>query len=261
MKSRLLLALFLSVIALPARAAWRVAESAHFRVFGEMSENRLRDQVQLLEDYRNLLGMFTNANVADGGPRLDVYLVERFGQAVPFGKAGDRTAGVYIAGANGIAAFAEVGDAGQHTLLHEYAHHHMFAGTGLSYPAWYVEGFAEYFSTATFRPKEVEFGLASAGRAYALQLQPWLPWEQLITVDSDSRPARRAACFTRRAGCSPIIFSANPACAIGWSPICSRPPTAPRRRQLFASTWCPIPARWTSSSGCTCAAAISPTAG
>lgn len=176
---------FLSVILLllllpaPSAAAWRVAESAHFRVYADMSEADLRKRVELLEDYRDLLGRFTTAKVDDNAPKLDVYIVDTMSSAVPFGKLGPDVAGFYSASDHGIAAYATKGEFGQKVLLHEYAHHHMFAATGQSYPAWYVEGFAEYFMTASFQPKQVEFGLFDGGRAYALS-QPWLNWDRVI---------------------------------------------------------------------------------
>ena len=167
----------------PTMAAWRVAESPHFRVYGNMPADLLRRRVELLEDYRNLLGKFTTAKVEDGAPKLDIYIVDNIASAVPFGKVGPDVAGFYNAGDRGIAAVATKGEFGQKVLLHEYAHHHMFASTGQSYPAWYVEGFAEYFMTATFAPTRVDFGLFDAGRAYALSL-PWLAWDRVIGRDS-----------------------------------------------------------------------------
>ena len=167
----------------PAFAAWRVAESAHFRVYADMSADLLRRRVELLEDYRNLLGRFTTAQVDDSAPKLDVYIVENISSAVPFGKIGPDVAGFYNAGDRGIAAFATKGDFGKKVLLHEYAHHHMFASTGQSYPGWYVEGFAEYFMTATFYPTRVDFGGFDLGRAYALS-RPWLPWDRVIGRDN-----------------------------------------------------------------------------
>ncbi|WP_313669991.1 hypothetical protein [Sandarakinorhabdus sp.] len=170
--------------AVPGAAAWRVAESAHFRVYGEMPADALRKRVELLEDYRNLLGMFTTAKLDDDAPRLTIYLVDAIASAVPFGEIAPSAAGFYSAGDRGIAAYAEKGDFGQKVLLHEYAHHHMFASTGRSYPAWYVEGFAEYFMTTTFQPKRVEFGLFDRGRAYSLS-GVWLPWEQVLGRNLD----------------------------------------------------------------------------
>ncbi|WP_372917568.1 hypothetical protein [Sandarakinorhabdus sp.] len=160
-------------------AAWRMAESAHFRVYGTMPADALRKRVERLEDYRNLLGKFTTAKVDEDAPKLDIYIVDTIDSAVPFGRIGASVAGFYSAGDGGIAAYATKGDFGQKVLLHEYAHHHMFASTGLSYPAWYVEGFAEYFMTASFAPTRVDFGLFDSGRAYSLT-DAWLPWERII---------------------------------------------------------------------------------
>lgn len=171
------------VVASPAAAAWRVAESAHFRVYADMSAADLRRRAELLEDYRDLLGKFTTAQVNEAAPKLDIYIVETIASAVPFGKIGPNVAGFYNAGDRGIAAYATKGDFGQKVLLHEYTHHHMFASTGQSYPAWYVEGFAEYFMTAVFYPTRVEFGNFDNGRAYALSL-PWLNWDRVIGRDN-----------------------------------------------------------------------------
>jgi hypothetical protein len=123
------------VVASPGAAAWRVAESAHFRVYADMSATDLRRRAELLEDYRTLLGKFTTAQVDEAAPKLDIYIVDTMSSAVPFGKVGPDVAGFYNAGDRGIAAFATKGEFGQKVLLHEYAHHHMFASTGQSYPA------------------------------------------------------------------------------------------------------------------------------
>ncbi len=66
-------ALFLTTA---ANAAWRVAETAHFRVYGEQSETLLRERAVLLEDYSALLRILTNGvEEMDGAPRLDIFLV------------------------------------------------------------------------------------------------------------------------------------------------------------------------------------------
>ena len=60
------------VVASPGAAAWRVAESAHFRVYADMSATDLRRRAELLEDYRTLLGKFTTAQVDEAAPKLDI---------------------------------------------------------------------------------------------------------------------------------------------------------------------------------------------
>ncbi|MEI6486597.1 MAG: hypothetical protein WCO11_10060 [Sphingomonadales bacterium] len=171
---------FLALLnAVPAMATWRMAESAHFQVYSTMSADMLRRRVELLEDYRDMLGRFTTAKVADDAPKLKIYIVDDLDSAVPFGSIGGDAAGYYLATDTGIAAFGTKGDFGRKVLLHEYAHHHMYAATGQSYPAWYVEGFAEYFMTAEFSPARVDFGGYDENRASVLSL-PWMDWNRLI---------------------------------------------------------------------------------
>jgi hypothetical protein len=62
-----------------------------------------------------------------------IYIVDNLNGAVPFGRISDSTAGFYVAGDTGIAAFATKGEFGQKVLLHEFAHHYMFAATGQAY--------------------------------------------------------------------------------------------------------------------------------
>ena len=68
-------------------------------------------------------------------------------------------AGIYMARRKGTFAIAnrETADSkldlsGNTVLFHEYAHHFMFHNFNAPYPAWYVEGFAEYVSTAVIKP-------------------------------------------------------------------------------------------------------------
>jgi tetratricopeptide (TPR) repeat protein len=179
-------------------AAWRVAETAHFRVYADMPESRLRDKAALLEDFRGLLDLMTTAKSADGMPKLDVYIVDKLSTTMPFGTLQSGIAGYYIASARGIAAFASSDDFGQQTLLHEYAHHHMFANTGLRYPGWYVEGFAEYFSTARFAPAQIEFGQAPPQVGYLLK-QGTDDWSSLLSLRGGEQRGMAAAIFYARA--------------------------------------------------------------
>ncbi len=180
MLARLLLLALL--LATPARAEWLVAETEHFRLHEDTSENRIRQRAALLEDYRSLLLTMTNVGDADSAPapRLDVYILKDIADARPFGKLAPNVAGIYIANPGGVAAFANNGVLGIATVLHEYAHHFMLASGATAYPAWYVEGFAEYFMTAEFRPERVEFGNYNNVRAAWLVRGNWLPLEKVL---------------------------------------------------------------------------------
>jgi len=181
--ARLLVALILALlIASPVRAEWRRAESANFILFSTESEARLRERVQLLEDFDRLLRTITSVNEPPTPNRLHVYIVD--------GPTALRTtrpiergfAGYYIATPDGIAAFldgrAQAG--GNELLFHEYAHHFMRQYAPNAYPAWYSEGFAEYFATVRLRPRQIDFGDFSQGRIYSITQGEWLPAERVL---------------------------------------------------------------------------------
>ncbi len=174
-----------ALLAAPAHAGWSVAETAHFRLYSQESPAKLRERAAVLEDFHRLLQSWTNAEAApDDAPRLDIYLVPRIADAKPFGKVARDVAGYYTATVGRIAAFGDLSDMGQIVLLHEYSHHFMLGSAGVAYPAWYVEGFAEYFSTATFRPDRIELGRPTLGRAQWLAYAKWLPLERIVSRDS-----------------------------------------------------------------------------
>ena len=70
---------------------------------------------------------------------------------------------------------------GNQILFHEYAHHFMMQNPTAPYPAWFVEGFAEYFATVRFTARKIDIGHSSRGRAYSVQEGQWLPMERLLS--------------------------------------------------------------------------------
>ena len=179
-------ALWLLAAAAPAQAAWLRAESPNFIVFSEGSESRLRQQVEILEDYDALLRRLTGTEAPNSANKLRVYIVRsgdelRQVRDIPAG-----VGGFYSSGTEGIAAFVNANAGGDlvganEVLFHEYAHHFMMQYHGTAYPPWYVEGFAEFMSTARFSDRHVEFGRPSPGRALSLaQRHGWLPMEEIL---------------------------------------------------------------------------------
>jgi len=66
-------------------------------------------------------------------------------------------------------------------LLHEYAHHFMRQNYAGAFPAWFVEGFAEFNATAAFNQDgSVTFGLPAKHRAAGLVTMRPLPIEALL---------------------------------------------------------------------------------
>lgn len=190
------LACVVVTLAAPAAAEWKVAQSAHFRVYGDEPVKALTAKAALLEDFRSLLADVTSGQPPlEDAPRLDIFLVRLIATARPFGKVGTKITGFYAASLGRIAAFADTSDSSQAVLLHEYAHHFMLGSSAAAYPAWYVEGFAEYFATAVFRPDRIEFGNINPARALWLAHGKWLPLERLLERDQGRRTVADVSMF------------------------------------------------------------------
>ncbi|HEX8469211.1 MAG TPA: hypothetical protein VF620_15555 [Allosphingosinicella sp.] len=175
-------ALVVLVSASPAAAEWRRAESANFVLYSQAGEGKLREQAALLEDYQLFLRALTGVGEPNAPNKLNVYMVRSGPQLRSIRNMPAGISGVYVAGSAGIAAVVDESapGEGQEILLHEVAHHFMKQYRPLPYPAWYVEGFAEYASTVTFRKDVIEYGRPSVGRAYTLVQGKWLPIERIL---------------------------------------------------------------------------------
>jgi hypothetical protein len=164
-----------------AQAEWRRAESPNFVLYGTMSEARLRERILSLEDFDRLLRLITNVSVPPAPNKLHVYIVDGPTDLRAVREIGPGFAGFYAASPDGIAAVMDGRAQGStETLFHEYAHHFMMQYAANAYPAWYIEGFAEYFSTVRFTPRKIDIGNVARGRAYSLVEGDWLPTEQVL---------------------------------------------------------------------------------
>jgi Flp pilus assembly protein TadD len=179
---RALAALLVLASASPAAAEWRRAESANFVLYSQAGEARLREQAALLEDYQLFLRALTGVSDPNAPNKLNIYMVRSGAQLRSIRNMPAGISGVYVAGSAGIAAVVDESapGQGQEILLHEAAHHFMKQYRPLPYPAWYIEGFAEYASTVTFRKDVIEYGRPSVGRAYTLVKGAWLPLDRIL---------------------------------------------------------------------------------
>jgi hypothetical protein len=187
---RAMLGLAAFALATPATAAWRRAESPNFVVYSNGSEQDLRERILLLEDFDHLLRLLTSVNEPPAPNRLRITFVNNHRELTMLSPVGTGIVGFYTADADGVGAFidrsvqsGEREQAGNNeTLFHEYAHHFMMQYRPNAYPAWYVEGFAEYFSTVRIRAGTIDIGNFSQGRAYSISEGNWLPMEQILSV-------------------------------------------------------------------------------
>jgi tetratricopeptide (TPR) repeat protein len=179
-----------AVVSTPASAAWQVAQSRHFVIYADESPKQLNEFATQLERFdqgvRFATGM-ADPDIGDGN-RLTVFVVptEKDVRSI----MGDTTgffAGFYTGRIAGSLAYVPRRPDNPNAIdqnaifFHEYTHHLMKQDLDHPYPEWYVEGFAEFFSTPKFdRDGSVWLGRVVAGRAYGLFNGPQLPLETLF---------------------------------------------------------------------------------
>lgn len=184
-------AFFAALVSPAAHAAekWLKAETKHFVIYSAGSRSQLEDFSRKIEKFDAVLRLLTNTKPDDQPLRLPIYVLAT-SESVS-GLADDKKrsiAGFYRASKYGSFAVAnrERGTdkfdlKGDTVLQHEYAHHFMFRNFAYAYPAWFIEGFAEFVATAEFAADETwTLGKPPLFRAHGLVLGRDLPIENLL---------------------------------------------------------------------------------
>lgn len=169
----------------PAAAEWKRAETAHFIVYGDVPEQTIRRYAQKIERFDAFLRAYYPIEVEHEIPKLEIFLADgRRDMERAYPGIGESVAGYYSPNSGRIHAVVDT-DAisGDVVMFHEYAHHFMFQMKANAYPSWFVEGFAEYYSTADVRPDRIQFGRHHPGRIQALNFgaNSWARMEDVLT--------------------------------------------------------------------------------
>lgn len=169
-----------------ADARWLKAETERFVVYGEGREGRIRDLAVKLTIFDAVLRKLNP--IRDERPplrKLEVYLADGAGDMRRvYPGLGSNIAGFYRAGVGGTFAMAQMYDGGlqaDDVLFHEYAHAFMLENFPAAYPAWFTEGWAEYFMTAEVSPERAKIGGYNENRVYWLFAAGWIPIEDLVS--------------------------------------------------------------------------------
>lgn len=174
----------------PADARWRRAESTNFIVYAEFSESAMREYVSELERFDRLLRHFGNIDTTRSLNKLRIFVVRNQNRIANYLEEGQRAGGIYFSDPRGpyaivprrSAGYGRFRVTGQNVLFHEYSHHFMMQYFPTSYPAWYVEGFAEFYSTIRFRSSgEIDVGILARDNLPWLRYFPWIPHEALLS--------------------------------------------------------------------------------
>ncbi|WP_129792409.1 hypothetical protein [Sphingosinicella sp. CPCC 101087] len=172
-----------------ANAEWFRAESANFVVYSEGEESDLVGRVRQLEEFDRLLRMMTGTEAPPSPNKLNIYMVRGRGQLDRILQSSAGLGGFYAPSPDGIVAVVDQGwredwMTHEEVLLHEYSHHFMMQYFPASYPAWYVEGFAEYLATIRFADAMLEIGRFNPARAsWLADRSGWLPLDTLLFGD------------------------------------------------------------------------------
>ena len=147
----LLAGIAMVAIAGPAEAKWLRADTDSFIIYSESNEKSLRDFAENLQRFDTTLRLLFNVKTPGEESKLPIYLVP----ALATGSRSAPVAGFYRQDRDGSFALSfrqnsgsgGVADtsAAQQVLFHEYSHHFMKRHLRAAFPAWLIEGFAEYY--------------------------------------------------------------------------------------------------------------------
>ena len=206
MKLRLyfVLSILLSVTyptSLFAKSFLRV-ESEHFIVTSGISEENTRRFVENLENFRTVLNAvyFESTENKNTNPKLEIYLLNDNDFSVVMPKKPSQVAGVMTYCTSGLHMVSGFyGNSVQKTkdatnlnendsqiiLFHEYSHVFMFQLSGPIYPAWFIEGFADFYGTVKVTPSNAVIGMAPSMRVSTLSRGLQFDYDYLLR---DERP-------------------------------------------------------------------------
>lgn len=173
-----------------AQSKWKEAESDHFKIYSDGDEKSLARLSGRLEAIHYLLKIATNMREPDDANIVKVKVYSVASVADVQRLLGDPSAGAagyydpQLAGPISVIP-RDAGNSGTFSgelvLFHEYAHHFMLQYQAAAYPAWYVEGFAELISTASFeREGAITYGKPARHREGELRYTRRYPAAKMV---------------------------------------------------------------------------------
>lgn len=173
-----------------ARAAsWQTAETSEFVVIGDAKPARIADVLESIEVYRYITSRF--AILRKSAPyksRVFVLSPEAFRR---YTRARDNIAGFVKPNDYETDIVIESRDSNawlsnQQVIQHELTHYYLRLNARAALPVWYDEGFAEFFSTVSFKGRKARIGDVPVVRLFALRNRPWLAMDRVFSVDRSS---------------------------------------------------------------------------
>jgi hypothetical protein len=206
---------------------WLKAESQHFIVFSNTSNDDVRQLLDNLEKLDHVLRLYTNGYRIAALPKQKITLyyhdnIGGFNAAVT--DAPPEAVGLYNSCGHGVQGYAthlssidnmrpeqlakQPLNSSQSYIFEAYTRHFLYRYTDIRMPAAYIDGFAQYFSTVRFADKQMSLGRVpgSAGRyiyfldnghGYKLKYQDILEPAASKDTDVTAEPAVRLEFMTK----------------------------------------------------------------
>lgn len=180
--------------ALPAQAGdWLRARTPNFVIESDTTAPVLRRHAQQLEAFRTAALWVLGKDGVEQTQRPPTQLMllkqrEALNEARP--GSSPNVWGFLAQCEDGAVAFAAVPsetdrmpeDWGRFVVFHEYTHRLMFQVGQRYYPAWFVEGFADFMAGTEIEPGRVTFGQSAPSRTGVLAGRGWLDAAELLAA-------------------------------------------------------------------------------
>jgi hypothetical protein len=168
--------------AFAGRTDWREMTVGHFHLFSTLRDSSTRDVARQLQAFENTVGeLLRSEDRLPDVPTL-IYILDR-GDFQRYAADHPGLGGIFferpyanVIVINGDMPFDYV----RVTIFHEYTHFIQRSSTTKKLPPWYVEGYAELFSSFKMDGQKVILGSAPVG--VGIDLTQWIPMERLLAV-------------------------------------------------------------------------------
>lgn len=162
--------------------SWLRVTTPSFDIRGRVDAKTLLRLAREVEDFDRLLRSLHDVSGQAPARPLALYITPSESDVRRVRPNGPRVTGFYSASVGDVFAILSIDggeDRGRAVLFHEYTHHFMLQNAPAAYPAWLVEGYADYFAPTRFTPDAVEVGVTSHRIAW-LRGAVWSPFQDIL---------------------------------------------------------------------------------
>lgn len=177
------LTLVVAGLAEGADRKWVKMRSANFELFTSAGERAGRRTIQEFERTRSFFGQMMQRELSNPIP-VRIVLFRSKKEYLPY-RPGEVAAAYYLPGRDADLIVLVAGSESS-VAIHEYVHL-LVRHSGLQLPLWMNEGLADLYSSMRQVGGQFVVGYADPGRVAILREEKWVPLEQVLAADHDSR--------------------------------------------------------------------------